>query len=45
MQKVASSGDDEEPLEPFGDLIPFGDPVWYQGVRFNPGNSKVPAQR
>ena len=22
-----------ETLEPFGDLIPFGDPSWYQGVR------------
>lgn len=21
----------EEPLEPFGDLVPFADPVWYQG--------------
>ena len=21
-----------EPLEPFGDLIPFGDPSWYHGV-------------
>ena len=21
-----------EPLEPFGELIPFGDPSWYQGV-------------
>jgi hypothetical protein len=21
-------------LEPFGDLIPFADPSWYQGVRF-----------
>lgn len=22
----------EEPLEPYGDLIPFADPSWYQGV-------------
>jgi hypothetical protein len=22
----------QEPLEPFGDQIPFADPVWYQGV-------------
>jgi hypothetical protein len=22
----------KESLEPFGDLIPFGDPAWYQGV-------------
>lgn len=21
-----------EPLEPFGELVPFGDPSWYQGV-------------
>lgn len=21
-----------EPLEPFGDLVPFADPSWYQGV-------------
>jgi cytochrome b involved in lipid metabolism len=24
-----------ETLEPFGDLIPFADPSWYQGVRFH----------
>ena len=23
-----------EPLEPFGDLIPFADPSWYQGVSY-----------
>jgi hypothetical protein len=23
-----------EALEPFGDLIPFADPSWYQGVSF-----------
>jgi hypothetical protein len=22
-----------EPQEPYGDLIPFADPSWYQGVR------------
>jgi hypothetical protein len=23
----------DEPLEPYGELIPFADPSWYQGVR------------
>ena len=27
------AAEDAEPLDPFGDLIPFGDPTWYQGVR------------
>lgn len=32
-QKEASNNHDEaEPLEPFGNLIPFADPSWYQGV-------------
>lgn len=24
----------EEAQEPYGDLIPFADPAWYQGVSF-----------
>jgi hypothetical protein len=30
---VAAETELKESLEPFGDLIPFGDPAWYQGVR------------
>lgn len=26
------SAQSDEALEPFGDLIPFADPAWYQGV-------------
>jgi len=25
----------KEALETFGDLIPFGDPAWYQGVSYS----------
>lgn len=28
---VASAKSDE-PLEPYGELVPFADPAWYQGV-------------
>jgi len=27
-----AAAEDTEPLDPFGDLVPFGDPTWYQGV-------------
>ena len=26
------TAEDAEPLDPYGDLIPFADPTWYQGV-------------
>ena len=29
----ASEDVEVETLEPFGELIPFADPAWYQGVR------------
>lgn len=29
-----------EPQEPYGDLIPFADPSWYQGVSFFYENQK-----
>jgi len=29
---VAADHEPKESLEPFGDLVPFGDPAWYQGV-------------
>lgn len=29
---VAKPAKSEGPLEPYGDLIPFADPSWYQGV-------------
>lgn len=29
------AAEDAEPLDPFGDLIPFADPTWYQGVRLS----------
>jgi alkylation response protein AidB-like acyl-CoA dehydrogenase len=34
-----------EPMDPYGDLIPFADPAWYQNVRItiSPGVLKVPA--
>lgn len=28
---VPAAAEDVEPLDPFGDLIPFADPTWYQG--------------
>ena len=28
--------DEAEALEPYGDLIPFADPSWYQGVSSSP---------
>jgi hypothetical protein len=31
---VPMPAEDVEPLDPFGDLIPFADPTWYQGVRY-----------
>ena len=31
-QDVDVNAEPSEPLEPFGDLIPFADPSWYQGV-------------
>jgi len=31
---VAAVEEESEPLDPYGDLIPFADPSWYQGVRF-----------
>lgn len=34
-QREASNDEAGEPLEPFGDLIPFADPSWYQGVSFH----------
>jgi hypothetical protein len=30
-----------EPLEPFGDLIPYADPSWYQTVSHIPHDAKV----
>lgn len=30
--KAESPAETSEPLEPFGHLIPFADPSWYQGV-------------
>ena len=41
---TASEAESSEPLEPFGDLIPFADPSWYQGVSLHsslPHLSKV----
>ena len=32
----AEDAEEAEPLDPFGDLIPFADPTWYQGVCFSP---------
>ena len=32
----AQDAEDAEPLDPYGDLIPFADPTWYQGVRISP---------
>ena len=29
---VAKPAKSEGPLDPYGDLIPFADPSWYQGV-------------
>ena len=26
------AAEEAEPLDPYGDLIPFADPAWYQGV-------------
>lgn len=31
-KKDASSSEEPEALEPFGDQIPFADPSWYQSV-------------
>lgn len=31
-KKIAKSHDKSEPLSPFGDLIPYADPSWYQSV-------------
>jgi hypothetical protein len=31
----------ETPLDPFGDLVPFADPSWYQGVCFLGKNRPV----
>tara|TARA_R110002060_G_scaffold66162_4_gene75010 strand:- start:1865 stop:2074 length:210 start_codon:yes stop_codon:yes gene_type:complete len=36
----ASDNVEVETLEPFGELIPFADPAWYQGVRF-PSNLSI----
>src|SRR3954469_7934254 len=30
----AEGAEMEDPLDPFGDLVPFADPQWYQGVCF-----------
>jgi hypothetical protein len=30
---VENAAEESEPLDPFGDLVPFADPSWYQGVR------------
>lgn len=35
-EKAASHSDDGEPLEPYGDQIPFADPSWYYGVSSRP---------
>jgi hypothetical protein len=32
---AGADAEDAEPLDPFGDLIPFADPTWYQGVRIS----------
>jgi hypothetical protein len=32
---AGANAEDAEPLDPFGDLIPFADPTWYQGVRIS----------
>ena len=35
--KEAETAEEPEPidlLDPFGDLVPFADPSWYQGVSF-----------
>ena len=37
----AEPAEEEDPLEPFGDLIPFADPAWYQGVRLTPFSCEV----
>lgn len=33
VKKEAEAEEDAEPLEAFGDQIPFADPSWYQNVR------------
>lgn len=42
VKKEASSSDESEPLEAFGDQIPFADPSWYQSVSFQPPSKRVP---
>ena len=36
----AQAAEEVEPLDPFGDLVPFADPSWYSGVRCLSDNYK-----
>ena len=38
----SQTAEEAEPLEEFGDLIPFADPSWYQGVRSLFSISRLP---
>lgn len=40
--KAAASAPAPEALDPFGALIPFADPSWYQGVSLQPPTRKTP---
>lgn len=34
QKEISHTHEESEPLEAFGEQIPFGDPSWYQHVRF-----------